>query len=31
MIGNIANSLGFGSGINVSQLVNDLASASRTA
>jgi flagellar hook-associated protein 2 len=30
MIGNIANSLGFGSGINVSQLVNDLASASRT-
>lgn len=29
MIGNIANSLGFGSGINVSQLVNDLATASR--
>ena len=30
MIGNIANSLGFGSGINVSQLVSDLAAASRT-
>ncbi len=29
MIGNIANSLGFGSGINVSQLVSDLATASR--
>ncbi|MBK9004770.1 MAG: flagellar filament capping protein FliD [Sphingomonadales bacterium] len=29
MIGNIANSLGFGSGIDVSQLVNDLAAASR--
>jgi flagellar hook-associated protein 2 len=30
MLGSIANSLGFGSGINVNQLVNDLASASRT-
>ncbi|WP_374543345.1 flagellar filament capping protein FliD [Sphingorhabdus sp.] len=30
MIGNIANSLGLGSGINVSQLVADLAAASRT-
>jgi flagellar hook-associated protein 2 len=29
MIGNIANSLGFGSGINVTQLVNDLSEASR--
>jgi flagellar hook-associated protein 2 len=29
MIGNIANSLGLGSGINVSQLVSDLAAASR--
>ncbi len=29
MLGNITNSLGFGSGINVSQLVNDLATASR--
>lgn len=29
MLGSIANSLGFGSGINVSQLVNDLATASR--
>lgn len=29
MIGNIANSMGFGSGINVSQLVSDLAAASR--
>ena len=30
MLGSIANSLGFGSGLNVSQLVADLASASRT-
>lgn len=30
MIGNIANILGLGSGINVSQLVSDLAAASRT-
>ena len=30
MLGSIANSLGFGSGLNVSQLVSDLASASRT-
>lgn len=30
MVGNIANSLGYGSGINVSQLVSDLAAASRT-
>jgi flagellar hook-associated protein 2 len=30
MVGSIANSLGFGSGINVGQLVADLASASRT-
>lgn len=30
MIGNIANSLGIGSGIDVRQLVTDLASASRT-
>ena len=30
MIGSIANSLGFGSGLDVSQLVNDLATASRT-
>ena len=30
MIGNIANSRGLGSGINVSQLVADLAAASRT-
>lgn len=29
MIGNIANSLGMGSGINVNQLVSDLAAASR--
>lgn len=29
MIGNIANSLGLGSGINVSQMVSDLAAASR--
>ncbi|MFN3748582.1 MAG: flagellar filament capping protein FliD [Sphingorhabdus sp.] len=29
MIGNIANSLGLGSGINASQLVSDLATASR--
>ncbi len=29
MVGNIANSLGFGSGINVSQMVSDLATASR--
>lgn len=29
MVGNIANSLGYGSGINVSQLVSDLAAASR--
>ncbi len=29
MLGSIANSLGFGSGLNVSQLVSDLASASR--
>ena len=30
MLGSIANSLGFGSGLNVRQLVADLASASRT-
>ena len=30
MLGSIASSLGFGSGLNVSQLVADLASASRT-
>lgn len=29
MIGNIANNLGFGTGINVTQLVSDLAEASR--
>lgn len=29
MVGNIANSLGYGSGINISQLVSDLAAASR--
>jgi flagellar hook-associated protein 2 len=29
MLGSIANSLGFGSGLNVSQLVSDLATASR--